>query len=61
MVGTPFMDVQPQTAFYRRVNPDGSIDLICPKCWCTAATVKLASEIAEAEKSHVCYAERIAS
>ena len=40
--------------FTRRSNPDGTVDLICGKCYMTIATSKWSVELDRAEKTHVC-------
>jgi hypothetical protein len=38
-----------------RVNLDGSWDSICTRCFLTVANCKTEGELAEFEKTHVCY------
>lgn len=41
-------------AFPHRPNPDEVSESICPKCLRTIATKRHASDLGDAEKSHVC-------
>ncbi len=45
--------------FARRSNPDGTVDLICGKCYVTIATSKWSVELDRAEKTHVCDARAL--
>lgn len=44
----------PFEPFPHRRNPDGSFDSICPKCFRTVATRRHETELAQAERDHVC-------
>jgi hypothetical protein len=46
-------DVGPILA-YHRLNLDGTYDSLCLRCFWTAAVGFSKSEVAEAERSHVC-------
>jgi hypothetical protein len=40
--------------FPHRLNPDGSVDSICPKCLKTVATKRSEVELTACEASHTC-------
>lgn len=40
--------------FVRRLNPDGSIDSVCRKCFMTAATAMRESDLQRSEREHIC-------
>ena len=42
------------SGFAHRHNLDSTFDSICTGCFCTIATARTESELAEAEKEHAC-------
>ena len=50
------MAIEPSTTFPHRLNPDGTWDSICTKCYLTIATEKSEEALAAAEQRHDCYA-----
>jgi hypothetical protein len=49
-----FVAQPPNRTFPRRRNSDGTFDSICSQCFLIISTSSLESELAEAEKAHVC-------
>jgi hypothetical protein len=41
-----------------RINPDGTVDSICPRCFVTIGTSNSESELERMEAEHDCNAER---
>ena len=46
-------------AFSHRVNPDESIDSICPHCFATVGSATVESDLERIEAAHVCEAGRL--
>lgn len=44
--------------FYRRVNPDGTVDAICLICYLTAATAESEAELHQQQSAHRCHDQR---
>jgi hypothetical protein len=50
----------PRKFYPHRLNPDGSIDSICLRCFATVATAMDVRELHSYDKAHVCDATAIA-
>jgi len=51
------MAVQIGPIFPHRLNPDGSFDSICPKCFVTVSTKRSETQLADDEIAHDCFSE----
>jgi hypothetical protein len=43
-----------ETLFPRKLNRDGTLNSICPKCYATVASARYEAELALHEAAHVC-------
>lgn len=48
------MEAEKKRPFPRRLNSDGSYDLICPRCFLTVVRGVAERELEAAEKRHTC-------
>lgn len=53
----PFVVAQPR--FPHRMNKDGTIDSICPRCYATIGTSTWEADLERIEAGHVCDASRL--
>jgi hypothetical protein len=49
------MDNSPSSYFPRRGDGNGTFELVCPHCFLTVASGVKEPEIAELERSHLCW------
>lgn len=45
---------QEPAKFAHRINPDGTADSICSRCFATVAAVKVETELLRHEQQHIC-------